>query len=297
MEQARAGEYDEFVVARWSGLFHLARLLTGGDRHRAEDLLQDSLVRLWFVWPKIADEAPEAYVRKVMARAAARSARRRWWGERPVEELPEVASAGDMSAIVAERSRLEAALALLTPRQRAAVVLRYYQDLPDRQVAEVLGCPVGTARSHAARGVARLRHREARSVAGPRHAADGAATTAVRRPRGHDGSRASAPVRGPAAGRHRASDQRAVPAGLPAPHPAGPRPAPAARQGHSAGAANPGRPAHRHRRFASRPAARGPGAGLRAELAVLAAHLSLVVSLLLARSVFGGRRRTRSRAS
>ncbi|MEU9245549.1 SigE family RNA polymerase sigma factor [Streptomyces shenzhenensis] len=157
MEQARAGEYDEFVAARWSGLFHLARLLTGGDRHRAEDLLQDSLVRLWFVWPKIADEAPEAYVRKVMARAAARSARRRWWGERPVEELPEVAVAGDMSAIVAERSRLEAALALLTPRQRAAVVLRYYQDLPDRQVAEVLGCPVGTARSHAARGVARLR--------------------------------------------------------------------------------------------------------------------------------------------
>ncbi|GGN09519.1 SigE family RNA polymerase sigma factor [Streptomyces fuscichromogenes] len=157
MEQARAGEYDEFVAARWSGLCHLARLLTGGDRHRAEDLLQESLVRLWFVWPKIADEAPEAYVRKVLARAAARSARRRWWGERPVEELPEVAAAGDMSAIVAERSRLEAALALLTPRQRAAVVLRYYQDLPDRQVAEVLGCPVGTARSHAARGVARLR--------------------------------------------------------------------------------------------------------------------------------------------
>ncbi|MER5516700.1 SigE family RNA polymerase sigma factor [Streptomyces sp. NPDC002763] len=156
-EQARAGEYDEFVAARWSGLFHLARLLTGGDRHRAEDLLQESLVKLWFVWPKIAEEAPEAYVRKVLARAAARSARRRWWGERPVDELPEVAAAGDLSATVAERSRLEAALALLTPRQRAAVVLRYYQDLPDRQVAEVLGCPVGTARSHAARGVARLR--------------------------------------------------------------------------------------------------------------------------------------------
>ncbi|MFE3164970.1 SigE family RNA polymerase sigma factor [Streptomyces sp. NPDC059224] len=156
-EQARAGEYDEFVAARWSGLFHLARLLTGGDRHRAEDLLQESLVKLWFVWPKIADEAPEAYVRKVLARAAARSARRRWWGERPVEELPEVAAGGNLSAAVAERTRLEAALALLTPRQRAAVVLRYYQDLPDRQVAEVLGCPVGTARSHAARGVARLR--------------------------------------------------------------------------------------------------------------------------------------------
>lgn len=80
MEQGRAEEFDGFVAARWSALFHLSRLLVGGDRHRAEDLLQESLVKLWFVWPKIADEAPEAYVRTVLARAAARSARRRWWG-------------------------------------------------------------------------------------------------------------------------------------------------------------------------------------------------------------------------
>ena len=159
MEQGRAEGFDGFVAARWSALFHLARLLVGGDRHRAEDLLQEALVKLWFVWPRIAEEAPEAYVRKVLARAAARSARRRWWGERPVEHemLPDLAEAGDVSAAVAERSRLEAALAQLPPRQRAAVVLRYYQDLPEKQVAEVLGCPVGTARSHASRGVARLR--------------------------------------------------------------------------------------------------------------------------------------------
>ncbi|MEU4169158.1 SigE family RNA polymerase sigma factor [Streptomyces sp. NPDC026665] len=160
MGQARAegtGGYDEFVAARWSALFHLARLLCAGDRYRAEDLLQEALVKLWFAWPKVADEAPEAYVRKVMARAAARSARRRWWGERPVETLPDLAHTGDESAAVVERSRLEAALAQLPPRQRAAVVLRYYQDLPEKQVAEVLGCPLGTARSHASRGVARLR--------------------------------------------------------------------------------------------------------------------------------------------
>ncbi|MEU6260245.1 SigE family RNA polymerase sigma factor [Streptomyces sp. NPDC047043] len=157
MEQGRAEGFDGFVAARWSALFHLARLLVGGDRHRAEDLLQEALVKLWFVWPKVAEEAPEAYIRKVLVRAAARSARRRWWGERPVEKLPDLADAGDVSAVVAERSRLEAALAQLPPRQRAAVVLRYYQDLPDRQVAEMLGCPVGTARSHASRGVARLR--------------------------------------------------------------------------------------------------------------------------------------------
>ncbi|MFE6359367.1 SigE family RNA polymerase sigma factor [Streptomyces sp. NPDC057806] len=158
MQRAREGEFDAFVAARWSGLLHLARLLTAGDRHRAEDLLQESLVKLWSVWARVGEEAPEAYVRKVMARAAARSARRRWWGERPVEQLPETAVPGDVSATVAERSRLEAALAQLPPKQRTAVVLRYYQDLPDRQVADVLGCPVGTARSHTSRGVARLRH-------------------------------------------------------------------------------------------------------------------------------------------
>lgn len=157
MGQTRAGEFEEFVAARWSGLIHLARLLTGGDRHRAEDLVQESLVKLWFAWPKVADEAPDAYVRKVMARAAARSARRRWRGERPVGELPDVAALGDVSTAVTERSRLESALARLPPRQRAAVVLRYYQDLPEAQVAQVLACPVGTVRSHASRGVARLR--------------------------------------------------------------------------------------------------------------------------------------------
>ncbi|MEU0213887.1 SigE family RNA polymerase sigma factor [Streptomyces sp. NPDC006265] len=157
MEQVRADGFDEFAAARWSTLLHVARLLTGGDRQRAEDLVQEALVKLWFAWPKIADQAPEAYVRTVLVRLAARSARRRWWGERPVEQLPDRAGPLDVSSAVAERSRLEAALAQLSPKQRAAVVLRYYEDLPEAQVAQALGCPVGTARSHASRGVARLR--------------------------------------------------------------------------------------------------------------------------------------------
>ena len=157
MEQVRADGFDEFAAARWSTLLHVARLLTGGDRQRAEDLVQEALVKLWFAWPKIADQAPEAYVRTVLVRLAARSARRRWGGERPVEQLPDRAGPVDVSSAVAERSRLEAALAQLSPKQRAAVVLRYYEDLPEAQVAQALGCPVGTARSHASRGVARLR--------------------------------------------------------------------------------------------------------------------------------------------
>ncbi|MFD8226147.1 SigE family RNA polymerase sigma factor [Streptomyces massasporeus] len=157
MEQVRADGFDEFAAARWSTLLHVARLLTGGDRQRAEDLVQEALVKLWFAWPKIADQAPEAYVRTVLVRLAARSARRRWWGERPVEQLPDRAGPVDVSSAVAERSRLEGALAQLSPKQRAAVVLRYYEDLPEAQVAQALGCPVGTARSHASRGVARLR--------------------------------------------------------------------------------------------------------------------------------------------
>ncbi|MFB8246967.1 SigE family RNA polymerase sigma factor [Streptomyces sp. NPDC001046] len=157
MEQDRAEGFDAFAAARWSALLHVARLLTGGDRQRAEDLVQEALVKLWFAWPKVAEQAPEAYVRTVLVRLAARSARRRWWGERPVDQLPDRADTGDMSSAVAERSRLEAALAQLSPKQRAAVVLRYCEDLPEAQVARALGCPVGTARSHASRGVARLR--------------------------------------------------------------------------------------------------------------------------------------------
>ncbi|GAA0645779.1 SigE family RNA polymerase sigma factor [Streptomyces thermocarboxydovorans] len=157
MERWGVDGFDAFVAARWSSLLHVARLLTGGDRQRAEDLVQEALVKLWFAWPRIAEQAPEAYVRQVLVRMAARSARRRWWGERPVERLPDRPGPGDLSAAVAERSRLEAALALLPPKHRAAVVLRYCEDLSEAQVAEALGCPVGTARSHASRGVARLR--------------------------------------------------------------------------------------------------------------------------------------------
>ncbi|MCX5233559.1 SigE family RNA polymerase sigma factor [Streptomyces sp. NBC_00233] len=157
MSLSPTSEFDAFVAARRSALLHLARLLTGGDRHRAEDLLQEALVKLWLAWRRVGNQAPEAYIRRVLVRAAARSARRRWWNERPTGDLPETGTTADEAALVDERTRLEMALAALSAKQRAAVVLRYYQDLPEAQVAEVLECPVGTVRSHTARGVAQLR--------------------------------------------------------------------------------------------------------------------------------------------
>lgn len=196
--QSRTEDFDRFVAARWSALLHLARLLTAGDRHRAEDLLQDSLVKLWFAWPRVAGQAPEAYVRRVLVRAAARSARRRWWGERPVERLPDPPRPGDETAAVDERTRMEAVLAALPPRQRAAVVLRYYQDLPEQQVAELLGCPLGTARSLTSRGVARLRQLMAPVTDPPaeaRRAVRGAQATGPPVPAG-----GRPPVTGPVAG-------------------------------------------------------------------------------------------------
>ncbi|MGI5133864.1 SigE family RNA polymerase sigma factor [Streptomyces sp. CA-106110] len=157
MARSRDVEFHDFVSSRWSAVFHFARLLTGGDRYRAEDLMQEAFVKLWFAWPRVGQQAPEPYIRKVLARAAMRSARRRWWAERPADLLPERADTADETTRVDERARLEAALALLPARQRTAVVLRYYQDLSESQVAEAMGCPLGTARSLVTRGVARLR--------------------------------------------------------------------------------------------------------------------------------------------
>jgi len=149
--------FDDFVTARRSALLGYAGSLAGGDRHAAEDLLQEALVKLWLVWPRIANEAPEAYARRILARSAARAARRCWNGERPTEELPELAAMADTAGLVEDRAQLGAALAQLPARQRTAVVLRHYCDLPERQIAETLNCALGTVSSLVSRGVVALR--------------------------------------------------------------------------------------------------------------------------------------------
>lgn len=148
--------FAEFVAARWRPLLRTAYLLTG-DEGRAEDLLQTALSRLWLVWPRVKSEAPEAYVRKILANTSASWWRRRWHGEKPTEQLPERPTTDDVAGAVADRDRLRVALGALTPRQRAVVVLRFAEDLSEKQVAEELGISAGTVKTLASRGLARLR--------------------------------------------------------------------------------------------------------------------------------------------
>jgi RNA polymerase sigma-70 factor (ECF subfamily) len=148
--------YRDFVAVRWRPLLRTAYLLTG-DAGRAEDLLQTALARLWLVWPRVRNEAPEAYVRKILANTSASWWRRRWHGELPTEALPDRAGNDDIADAASARDEIRVALAALTPRQRAVIVLRYAEDMSELQVADALGVTVGTVKTLTSRGLARLR--------------------------------------------------------------------------------------------------------------------------------------------
>jgi RNA polymerase sigma-70 factor (sigma-E family) len=151
-------QFDEFMASRWPGLVRLAFGLTG-DRWLAEDLAQTALASAYAAWWRVrrADD-PDAYVRRILINASKSRFRRNRVSEQPSGpgELPDPA-VEDPAAEVGERSALLAALAELPPRQRAVVVLRYFEDLPDAQVGALLGCSAGTVRSQAARALAKLR--------------------------------------------------------------------------------------------------------------------------------------------
>ncbi|MFE7790537.1 SigE family RNA polymerase sigma factor [Streptomyces sp. NPDC057460] len=154
MEASSHDEFREFVAMRSTALLRLAVLLTGGDRHAAEDLLQIALMKAYGRWAHI--EQPEAYIRQVMYRQQVSLWRlRRHRAETTVPVLPE--SGRDADADSDLRIALLAALGQLTKRQRAVVVLRYFEDLPEAEVAALLRCPVGTVRSTAHRSLAKLR--------------------------------------------------------------------------------------------------------------------------------------------
>ncbi|MEU7870230.1 SigE family RNA polymerase sigma factor [Dactylosporangium sp. NPDC049140] len=149
-------EFTEFVLGRSQALLRFAYLLTG-DRHLAEDLVQEALVRAHRRWSGIVGaEGPEPYVRKTMLRQYLSWRRRRSFAERPVADIPELATA-DAAARVAEADAMWALLRTLPRSPRAVVVLRYYEDLPDAEIARLLGCAESTVRVHAFHALKKLR--------------------------------------------------------------------------------------------------------------------------------------------
>jgi RNA polymerase sigma-70 factor (sigma-E family) len=146
------GQFVEYFGARGQPLRRLAYSLCG-DWHTAEDLVQLTFVRLYRRWPRIRDETVDAYARRVLVNAflSHRRARRR---ESLVAELPERAVSGVDPTDSLEVRR---ALAALAPRQRAAVVLRYLEDLPVAEVAALLGVSEGTVKSQTARAIQSMR--------------------------------------------------------------------------------------------------------------------------------------------
>ena len=149
---AAEASFEEFVGARRAALLRTAYLLTGSTDD-AEDLVQVALINAVPKWGRIADN-PEPYVRRILARESVSRWRGRRWREVHTDVIPEPGATSDG---VDDRLALQSALAALAPRQRAVIVLRYYEDLTERETAEALGISVGTVKSQARDALARLR--------------------------------------------------------------------------------------------------------------------------------------------
>jgi RNA polymerase sigma-70 factor (sigma-E family) len=153
---ADRSDYPAFVAGCWTRLLRTAYLLVQ-DWAAAEDLTQAALVKAWLAWPRL-DGDPEAYVRKIIVTTHVSWWRRRWrHREVTTGEPPEQPNVPSEATAVDERDALWRALGRLPAGQRAVIVLRYYEDMTEAQVANILGCSTGTVKSQASRALARLR--------------------------------------------------------------------------------------------------------------------------------------------
>ena len=149
MDRVVPGDCEEFIRARLPRLMRLARALTL-DEHAAADLVQDSLEKLIMKWSRVTGD-PDAYVRAIMVNQRVTSWRKVRY-ERVTDRVPEAA----VSDVEVDHEVIDALRAL--PRaQRAVIALRYLEDLTEADTAQVLGCSVGTVKSHTARAMASLR--------------------------------------------------------------------------------------------------------------------------------------------
>ncbi len=146
--------YTAFVRATWGEHLRLAWLLTG-DQDRAEELLQDCLVKLYPRWLRVASRGdPQAYLRRMLVNARVS----RWRRSRREELVWDAPDREDPRAVQREPDdHLQRALRALSRQQRAVMVLRHYADLTEQEVATTLGCSVGSVKTHHSRAVARLR--------------------------------------------------------------------------------------------------------------------------------------------
>lgn len=151
MDTDSEAAFVTYVAARRRALLKSAWLLTG-DWHLAEDLVQTALAKAYLKWRRM--DEPDAYVRRVLMTTYITWWRRRWHGEQPTAELPEHARPG---ADLDLRQQVYASLRTLPRRQRAVVVLRYFEDRTEAETAAVLGCSVGTVKSQHSRAMAKLR--------------------------------------------------------------------------------------------------------------------------------------------
>jgi RNA polymerase sigma-70 factor (sigma-E family) len=169
-------DFSEFVSTRSTALLRTAYLLTGNEA-TAEDLLQTTLVKCWRSWSRLNDQ-PEPYVHAALVNTYLSWRRRRWHGETPSSRLPEVA-VPDGTGEVDERAAVWVALRRLPRRQRAVIVLRYFDDLSEAETARLLGVSVGTVKSQSSKALAALRIDSDLAVEGPTrevqtHVVDGA---------------------------------------------------------------------------------------------------------------------------
>jgi RNA polymerase sigma-70 factor (sigma-E family) len=171
MRQAEEQRFREFALAH-AGVLRRTAYLFCGDWHLAEDLMQTTLVKIYQAWHRVArQDQASSYARTVLLRTWLDEKRRPWRrAEQRDGELPEVADSGAdpdaASARLWARELVHAALLEVPPRQRAVLVLRYFDDLPVSEVAAVMRCTEGTVKSQTARGLAALRAAVERRGAG-----------------------------------------------------------------------------------------------------------------------------------
>jgi RNA polymerase sigma-70 factor (sigma-E family) len=153
----RDDEFCAFVAARRADLVRTATLLVAGDRHRAEDLVQVCLTKMYLAWPRVRrSDGPDGYAHRILVNTFIDERRRPFVRrERPAADVPDSPAAEALSP--EDRDAVQLALASLAPRMRAAIVLRYWLELDVAETAAVLRCSRGTVKSQTARALDRLR--------------------------------------------------------------------------------------------------------------------------------------------